>query len=56
MCEFTTAIFPSERYSSFLRRKRKTKTNDVTPAEAGVQSEKAGFPLEFIPHFDAGRE
>jgi len=42
---------------------RKTKTDDVTPAPAwagvnlsprkrgaGVQSEKAGFPLEFIPH------
>jgi len=28
----------------------KTKTFDVTPAKAGVQSEKAGFPLEFIPH------
>jgi len=24
---------------------RKTKTDDVTPAEAGGQSEKAGFPL-----------
>jgi hypothetical protein len=37
---------------------RKTKTDDVTPAKpvlsevegAGVQSEKTGFPLEFIPH------
>jgi len=37
---------------------RKTKTDYVTPAKpvlsevegAGVQSEKAGFPLEFIPH------
>ena len=29
---------------------RKTKKDDVTPAKAGVQSEKAGFPLEFIPH------
>jgi hypothetical protein len=29
---------------------QKTKTDDVTPAKAGVQSEKAGFPLEFIPH------
>jgi len=28
----------------------KAKTYDVTPAKAGVQSEKAGFPLEFIPH------
>jgi hypothetical protein len=28
----------------------KTKTDDVTPAKAGGQSEKAGFPLEFIPH------
>jgi len=43
---------------------RKAKTDDVTPArdpalrepKAGVQSEKDGFPLEFIPHFDAGRE
>jgi len=26
------------------------KTDDVTPAKAGVQSKKAGFPLEFIPH------
>jgi len=24
---------------------RKTKIDDVTPAKAGVQSEKAGFPL-----------
>jgi len=24
---------------------RKTKTDDVAPAEAGVQNEKAGFPL-----------
>jgi len=24
---------------------RKAKTYDVTPAKAGVQSEKAGFPL-----------
>jgi len=24
---------------------RKTKTEDVTPAKAGVQNEKAGFPL-----------
>jgi len=24
---------------------RKAKTDDVTPAKAGVQSEKAGFPL-----------
>jgi hypothetical protein len=29
---------------------RKTKTDDVTPAKAGVKDEKAGFPLEFIPH------
>jgi hypothetical protein len=28
----------------------KTKIDDVTPAKAGVQNEKAGFPLEFIPH------
>jgi len=43
---------------------RKAKTYDVTSAKpvlslaegAAVQSEKAGFPLEFTPHFDAGRE
>jgi hypothetical protein len=29
---------------------QKAKIDDVTPAKAGVQSEKAGFPLEFIPH------
>ncbi|HUU17394.1 MAG TPA: hypothetical protein VMW72_09615 [Sedimentisphaerales bacterium] len=29
---------------------RKTKTDDVTPAKAGVQDKKAGFPLKFIPH------
>jgi hypothetical protein len=27
-----------------------TETDDVTPAKAGVQSGKSGFPLEFIPH------
>jgi len=26
------------------------KIDDVTPAKAGFQSKKAGFPLEFIPH------
>ena len=25
-------------------------TGNVTPANAGVQGGKAGFPLEFIPH------
>jgi len=35
---------------------QKTKTDYVTPAKAGVQYEKAGFPLEFTPHCDAGRE
>jgi len=29
---------------------RKAKTGDVTPAKTGVQDEKDGFPLEFIPH------
>jgi hypothetical protein len=33
---------------------RKTKIDDVTPAKAGVQSEKAGFPLEFIPYTTRG--
>jgi len=30
----------------------------VIPAKAGIQRipEKTGFPLEFIPHSDAGRE
>jgi len=29
---------------------QKAKIDDVTPAKAGIQSEKAGFPLEFITH------
>jgi len=30
---------------------------DVIPAKAGIQDfHSSGFPLEFIPHSDAGRE
>jgi len=46
----TRILFKYHHYSLNSSCCAKAKTYDVTPAKAGVQSEKAGFPLEFIPH------
>jgi len=54
----TCILFKYHHYSLNSSCCAKAKTYDVTPArdpalrepKAGVQSEKAGFPLEFIPH------
>jgi hypothetical protein len=46
---------PAAETAGYLRNFLNT---SVIPAKAGIQGfpEETGFPLEFIPHSDAGRE